>query len=143
MKGGGNNMIQTFISKPFWQTPLARWPSFFEDQDWTLPTLFQDGLTLSEDEKNIYVEAAVPGVDSKNIEVTFDKGILWIRGEAKEEEKKRTFYRKASRSFSYRTTLPGAVEKGTEPEAESKNGVIQVTFKKVPTAEPKKIKIKA
>lgn len=136
-------MIQTLVPKSIWQTPIARWPSFFEDQEWTLPTLFQDGLTLSEDDKNIFVEAAVPGVDPKNVEVTFDKGILWIRGETKEEEKKRTFYRKASRSFSYRTTLPGAVEKDTEPEAQCKNGVIHVAFKKIPTAQPKRIKVKA
>jgi HSP20 family protein len=100
------------------------------------------GLSVSEDEKNVYVEAALPGIDPKDVEITLDKGILWIKGEAKEEEKQKKFYRKSARSFSYRVAVPGDINTKVEPNAVSKNGVMKVTFAKSPAAEPKKIAVK-
>lgn len=142
MKGGECIMSKTLSPNSLWQNQFIQWPSFFEDGEWTLPPFFQDGLSISEDDSHMYVEAAIPGVDPKDVNVTFDKGLLWIRGEAKEEEKNRKFYRKASRSFSYRTSIPSEIENNAEPNAQYKNGVIHVTFKKVPASEPKQIKIK-
>lgn len=136
-------MNQIIMPKSLWSLPQLRWPAFFDDEEWPLSTFFQDGLTVSEDEKNIYVEASVPGVDPKVVDVTFDKGILWVRGEKKEEEKDKKYYRKATHSFSYRTTLPVEVERGKMPEAECKNGVITVIFKKVSATQPKKITVKS
>jgi HSP20 family protein len=102
-------------------------------------------LSLSEDDKHIYVQAQVPGVDPKNIDVTYHDGYLWIRGEAKEseEDKKRKYYRHATSSFSYRVAIPSEVDMKTEPEATYKHGVMTVTFAKSPKAQPKKITVKA
>jgi HSP20 family protein len=120
----------------------SRLPDFFED-DWSsfLPS---SGLTVSEDEKAVVVEAAVPGLDPKEVEVTFDKGVLWIRGNKHDEEKdeQKKFYRKASSSFSYRIAVPGEIDESKEPEAVCKNGVMKVTFHKRPQVEPKKITVK-
>ena len=125
-----------------WRFP--RLPSIWEDdEDWGLMTNTPTGLTISEDEKNVYVEAAVPGVDPKDIEVTFSKGVVWIKGESKEEEKKKKYYRKAMSSFSYRVAVPGDVDPKAEPQAECKNGKMTVTFAKAPQAQPKKIAVKA
>lgn len=124
---------------------LWRFPSIFEDleEDLLPSTTTISGLSISEDEKNVYVEAAVPGLDPKDIEVTFDKGILSISGEKIEEEKEKKFYRKATSSFSYRALVPGEVDLAKEPRAEAKNGVMRVTFKKIPESAPKKIAVKA
>lgn len=122
---------------------------------WRLPTLYEDleedllsstttinGLSISEDEKNVYVEASLPGIDPKDIEVTFDKGVLTVSGEKEEEERKKKYYRKASSSFSYRALIPGEVDPSQAPTAEAKNGVMKVTFVKVPESQPKKINVK-
>lgn len=128
-------------------TRLFRFPSYpsiwEDDEDWSLTPSSPSGVSISEDEKNVYVEAAVPGIDPKNIEVTFDKGVLWIKGETKEEEKKeKKYYRKAVSSFSYRVTVPGEIDLDKEPDASCKNGVMTVTFVKKPTSQPKKITVK-
>ncbi len=122
---------------------------------WRLPTIFEDleddllpasttisGLSISDDDNNVYVEAAVPGIDPKNVEVTFDKGVLTITGEKEEEERKKRYYRKASSSFSYRALVPGEIDSNKEPIAEAKNGVMKVTFAKIPESQPKKIAVK-
>ena len=135
-------MALDLIPRSFWNFP-SRVNSMLDDDDWAsfLPS---SGLTISEDDKSVFIEAAVPGVDPKNVEVTFDKGVLWIRGneEQKEEDGKKKFYRRASSSFSYRVAVPGNIDETAEPDAVCKNGVMKITFNKVPETEPKKLTVR-
>jgi HSP20 family protein len=121
----------------------SRMPNIFKEDDWQsfLPS---SGLTVSEDDQKIYIEAAMPGIDPSKVEVTFDKGVLWIRGNAElqEEDKNKKFYRKASNSFSYRVAVPGNLDDQAEPDAVYKNGVMKVSFNKVPETQPKKLNIR-
>lgn len=107
-------------------------------------TGISSGLSVSEDDKHVYVEAAVPGVEPDKIEVSYDKGVLWIRGqqEQEKEDKNRKYYRKASSSFSYRMVVPGNIDETKDPQATYKNGVMKVTFDKIPETQPKKITVK-
>ncbi len=113
------------------------------DEDWDLATTgTPSGLSISEDEKNVFVSASLPGVDPKDVEVTFDRGVLWIKGEASEEKEAKKYYRKASSSFSYRVSVPGEIDTEKDPEASNKHGVITVRFTKKPQTQPKKIEVK-
>ena len=57
------------IPRSFWE-----FPSLFEEEENLLPsTSTISSLSISEDDKNVCVEAAVPGIDPKNIDVTFTK----------------------------------------------------------------------
>ncbi|GIW61476.1 MAG: heat-shock protein Hsp20 [Patescibacteria group bacterium] len=144
-------MADSLLPRRLWSLPTITFPSLledvFEEVEELVPatiwpsTTYLQGLSISEDDKNVYVEAAVPGVDPKEIEVTYENGVLTIRGEKKEEEKGKTFRRRATRSFFYRIS-PGDVDPNKEPEAVCKNGVMTVTFAKVPEAKPKKIAVK-
>lgn len=120
---------------------LLRTPSFFEEDDLAF---FNEktGLTLSEDEKNIYVEAALPGLDADDIEVSYDKGVLWIKGEKEKKEDSKKYYQKASSAFSYRINIPGDADETKEIDAEYKDGVMKITFAKKNQSMPKKINIK-
>ncbi len=131
------------VPRFFLNTP-ARFADWFDEANDWLGFLPSSGLTVSADEKHVYVEAAVPGIAPEKIEVTFDKGILWIRGQAQEQasDEKRKFYRKASRSYAYRVMIPGSVDEKSEPEVTSKDGMLQVIFDIAAQAEPKKLKIK-
>jgi len=121
-------------------------PSFFEEMenmlsrtDWS----HRSGLSISEDDKAVYVEADLPGLQTDEIELSFDKGTVIIKACSKKEERgeKRTFYRKASRSFFYKVNLSGQVNESKEPEASYHNGVLRMTFAKAGGAPPKKIPI--
>lgn len=122
--------------------PTLGYPSFLEEIEEFMPTKnMLNGLTLSEDAGHVYVEASVPGVDPKDVEVTYDKGVLVIKAEKKEEEKEKHYHRRATRSFFYRVA-PGDIDSGQEPEAVCVNGVMKVTFAKLPKSQPKKIAVK-
>ena len=135
-------MALDLIPRSFWNLP-SRLPSVLDDEDWRsfLPS---SGLTVSEDDGHVYVEAAVPGIDPDKLEVTYDKGVLWIRGseEQKSEDKGRKYYRQASNSFSYRIVVPGNVDEAAEPDVVCKNGIMKVTFIKVPETQPKKLTVR-
>ncbi len=126
-------------------------------QWWRLPSIWDDeedanlagfasgsGVSISEDDKHVYVGVAVPGVDEKNIDITFDKGVLWVKGEAVDEEKSgRKYYRKSASSFSYRISVPGDIDNTHDPVADYKHGIMTVTFTKSAQSQPKKITLKS
>jgi len=118
----------------------------FEEEEGGFPwrTLLATDLSIYEDDKAVYVEAALPGLKPEEIDITFQKGFLSIRGNQKEEEidQKRRYYRKANRTYSYRIAIPGNIDESKEPTAEYKNGVMKITFTKQQRAEPKRIQIK-
>lgn len=135
------------LLKPFTPTSIfSRFPTaFFEDIQFPEFETTTSGLTLSEDKKNVYVEASVPGLAKEDIEVSYEPGgVLRVKGERKEEEqdKEKRYYRRASRSYSYVITLPQQVDENKEPEANLENGVLRLTFTKAQQSQSKKIKIK-
>src|SRR5258708_40276039 len=106
--------MTNLIPRDLWLLPRRNIPNIIDEVD----DLFSFGqaesasaISVSEDEKSIYVEAPVPGIEPDDIEVTYERGMLWIHGEAREEEKdkKRRFYRRATQTFSYRVAIPGNV----------------------------------
>lgn len=124
---------------------FPRFPSLIDDDDdWGLASTTPSNLSISEDTQHVFVEAAVAGLDPKDIDVTFDKGVLWIKGEAKEEEenKDKKYFRRLSQSYSYRVMVPGDLDHNAEPEVTYKNGVIKVAFAKSPKTQPKKLTVK-
>jgi HSP20 family protein len=140
----GEKMTNDLIPKKFFAFPSLSFPDIFEDDDWLSTSSEKSGLSVYEDGNKVYVEAAIPGIDPKDIEVTFQDKYLWVRGETKkeEEDKKKKYYSKAVSSFNYRVALPGDVDAGKEPEATYKNGVMKIAFVKSPKVQPKKIQVK-
>jgi HSP20 family protein len=135
-------MALDIVPSRFWSFP-TRWLNWDEDED-NMLTASPSGISISEDDKNVYVETALPGVKPEDVEITFDKGMLWVRGESKmEEQNDKKYYRRASNSFSYRIAVPGEIDMNKEPEASSEHGVMKITFAKHPQSQPKKIKVKA
>ena len=100
------------------------------------------GVTVSEDDKNVYVEAHLPGLQSSDIDVSLNKNTLWIKGEKKEveEDKDKKYYRRARSSFYYQVDLPSQVEDNTE-QAQFQDGVLKITFKKTKQEQVRKISI--
>ena len=121
---------------------MLRWPNIWEDEDF--PTVSgSDNLDVYETKDESVVKANVAGIDPDKVEITFEKGVLTIsaRDESEEKEDKR-YYKKATRSYSYRVAIPGNIDLASEPEAKVAHGIVTVTFKKAEEEKPKKISIK-
>jgi HSP20 family protein len=107
---------------------------------------FAPPVDIYEDEHNITVQAEVPGVDEKDLDVRLENTVLTISGERRmeDEQKEENFHRiersygRFVRSFALPTTL--------DPEnvnAQFENGILKVTIPKKEEARPKQIKIGA
>jgi HSP20 family protein len=105
-------------------------------------------IDISETETELKVEAELPGVDQKDVEVAVADNVLTIKGEKKaEKEEKKKDYHLVERSyggFARQVTLPFAAEPD-KAKASFKNGVLTVTLPKPPEmkAKARKIAIKA
>lgn len=130
-------------------------PSLFDEIDDMRKTFFGDwesfpvisksegsGLSVYEDQDKIYVEAAVPGIKREDINVTFEKGVLIIKGESKEEKKEVKYHMRAASCFSYTLPLPERIDENVHPEATYKDGILKIAFNKSKKEKIRKIDIK-
>ena len=105
-------------------------------------------LDVKEDDKAYTVTADLPGLSEKEVDVTFDDGVLTIRGEKKVErdEKKDTWHlvERSVGSFARQLSLPAAV-KAEAIDAKFDRGVLSIILPKETEAQKsaRKIAIKA
>ena len=95
---------------------------------------------ISETEKEYVIRAELPAVKKEDVQVTFDDGMITIKGERKQqkEEKNEKFHRVESfyGSFERRFSLPDNVNADTIC-CESKDGVLTVHIPKLETPKTK------
>lgn len=103
---------------------------------------------VTETDGVIVVEAELPGVDPKDIDVSVSGGLLTVRGEKRTEKTEqqqegRTYSERFFGSFERSIGLPEGVD-STKIEAKMKDGVLEVRVPvpTVATATPNKIEIK-
>lgn len=101
-------------------------------------------VNFSEDEGNVYVEALIPGVDPKDIDLSVLRNTLTISGERKPlAEVKGIVHRSELGSGKFSRTLELPVD--IDPNritAQCKDGMMQITMSKAEHAKPKKIDIR-
>lgn len=106
------------------------------DTDESLPVATCDwspAVDIKEEDNRFVIQADIPGVDPKDIEVQMEKGVLSISGErrAEHEEEKEGFKRieRSYGSFLRRFTLPDTAD-ADSITAKSKNGTLEVIVNK-------------
>ena len=94
-------------------------------------------MDVRETDKEIVVEAELPGIDEKDISLDLKDGVLTIRGEKKHEyDEKKENYRVMERrygSFQRSLMLPDTVDQD-KVEANFDNGVLKIKVPKRPEA---------
>lgn len=108
------------------------------DEAWRAPA------ALWEDTDNFYVEVEVPGVNSDDVDVTYEKGVLQVTAErqAPGAERKYWHHDRYYGTLQFQLRLPDTID-GENIQAELKHGVLHLTLAKRPEAQPKKITVKA
>lgn len=103
------------------------------------------GARIYEENNQLHVELPFPGLNPKDIEVTFSKGVLFIKGESSEEEKdkKRKYYQSSTRKYSFSYALPSHINDKQEPEATYEDGILKVSLHLDKQKETKKITVKS
>ena len=137
-----NRMQEDFNQMTRWMG--ERFPSWLEEDSNIATSDWMPSVDIQEKDDKFVIEADIPGVDPKDIEVSMDQGMLSIRGERKTESKtEKNGYRRVECNhgiFHRRFSLPLSAN----PEkisAKGKNGVLQITVDKRETTKPKRIKV--
>jgi HSP20 family protein len=125
---------------------------FFGDQGWRMPG-FRNGdemstsalaVDVAETPDAWVVEAAVPGVDPKDINIQVEEDVLTISGqfESKQEQKDTNYLRRELRygSFERSLRLPPTVD-AEHAEATFEHGMLKLRLPKKPEAKARTIKI--
>lgn len=133
------NRLARVFEEPF----LTMAPSFIEE---ALPlTAWVPPCDIVENDKEVLIKMELPEIKKENVNVSFENGILTIRGERKlEEETKKENYHRIERSygeFLRSFTLPPFVD-NTNILAEFKEGMLLVHLPKLEEKKPKQIEIK-
>jgi HSP20 family protein len=131
---------------PVFGEPANRIASIFDrlanDETWFAGAWAALPLSMWHDEDHIYVEADVPGMTDKEIDITVQDGVLYLRGERKPAERRNYVYNgRAFGRFERAVALPETVA-ADQVQAELSNGVLSVRLPKSPEAKPRKISIK-
>lgn len=130
---------------PTLSSMLNRWPDMWDED--ILPALASsahNNLDVYETENEVVVRANVAGIAEKDLDITFEKGVLWIKGEkqAEEQDDQKKHYSRSSWNYSYKVAVPGLLDMSIEPDVSLKDGVITVTFKKAEESKPRKLSVK-
>lgn len=124
---------------------LDLWDAFFEvphihfgESDFGVP------LEVSETNETVIVEAEMPGMNSKDLDISLSGNLLTIRGEKKQERKTKSSDCYCSErtygKFSRSVRLPANVEHDSKIKASYKDGIVRI---EIPKAESKTIQIAA
>jgi HSP20 family protein len=99
---------------------------------------------IEETEDAWVIEADLPSVDRKDVNVELRDSELIISGDIKEKERKGVLRRRARRTgqFEYRVTLPGKADAG-KIDANLRDGVLTVRVPKSEKERPRRIEVKA
>ena len=94
-------------------------------------------MDVKETDKEIVVEAELPGIDEKDVSLALQDGVLTIRGEKKHEhDEEKENYRMTERrygNFQRSVRLPDTVDED-KVEASFNNGVLKVSLPRRPEA---------
>jgi HSP20 family protein len=106
---------------------------FFEGAPQGLETDFRPKVNVQDNDKQITIEAEVPGVEEKEIEVEVKEDTLVLRGERKNsierKEGEYTYFESSYGKFSRSFRLPESAV-GEKAEAKYNKGVLTITIPK-------------
>lgn len=128
-----------------WRLPSHRSLFDIAPAGWLATTsLAYPAVDVVDKDKTYEITAELPGIEDKDIDITFSDGVLTIKGEKEEktEQKKKDYYMSERRFGSFRRSfqLPAGID-ADKIEASFKKGVLTVTLPKTATAQTQEKKI--
>lgn len=114
------------------------------DQSNVVTSQWAPRVDIKEEAERFVIQADIPGVDPKDIEINMDNGILSIKGERKTEARQETQrYSRVERShglFHRRFALPDSANPDAVT-ASGRHGVLEISIPKRPETKPRRIEV--
>lgn len=107
---------------------------------------WRPAVDIREEKDRFVIEADLPGVDPKDIEVTMENGVLTLKGERRfEKDTSGDNYKRVERAYGVfyrRFSLPDSANP-EKIEARGKNGVLEIILPKQEKVRPRRIDVKS
>ena len=132
------NDLRTLEARLF--EPFFRFPYVTEAMT---TAAWNPAVDVAEETDRIFVKVEAPGVDEKDLRVSFEDGLLTVSGERQFERKDDRNYHRIERqygSFVRQFTLPRSVD-ANGIVANYRNGILEIEIPKREEAKPKHIQI--
>lgn len=99
-------------------------------------------VEIYETDNEVVLVAEIPGIEKKDIHISFENGQLSISGERKAPEQSRSYHRNERFYGSFERTFqfPGSVE-GDKIAANLKDGVLRISIPKKEEAKARQIQV--
>jgi HSP20 family protein len=114
------------------------------DQSNVVTSQWAPRVDIKEEAERFLIQADVPGVDPKDIEISMDKGILSIKGErnteARDESERYTRVERARGLFYRRFALPDSAD-AEGIRASGRHGVLEISIPKRAESTPRRITV--
>lgn len=127
-----DRLMKNFLRDDAWETSMVR-------------GAWEPAVDISETSENYLIAAELPGLTKEDVKVSYEDGVLSIRGEKRQErEEKGKNYHRVERSYgnferSFRLPSRILIDK---IDAKFKDGILTLTLPKAEEARPKEIPIK-
>jgi HSP20 family protein len=132
------------LSDPFTlaEEVFRGWP--FRSTDGETADSWTPRVDIHEDKDAVRLDADLPGIDPKSVEITVEDDVLLLKGQRNRERKVESdgFHRteRFFGTFERRFTLPQTVDR-EKIDASYKDGVLHLTLPKKEEVKPKKIAV--
>lgn len=107
---------------------------------------WRPAVDIREENDRFVIEADLPGVDPKDIEVTMENGVLTLKGERRfEKDTSGDNYKRVERAYGVfyrRFSLPDSANP-EKIEAHGRNGVLEIILPKQEKVRPRRIDVKS
>lgn len=100
-------------------------------------------VDVAEDNEKIHVKVEVPGMEEKDLKISFEDGLLTVSGERQFERREDRNYHRIERtygSFVRTFSLPRSID-ASAIVASYRNGVLEIDIPKKEEAKPRQIQI--
>jgi HSP20 family protein len=120
-------------------------PTVMDDFFTSQPTFSSLSADVWEEDNDVFVKMALPGVEKDDIKITINEDNISIVGSSEKEEeqkdkKRKYYYKSMESSFEQSFNLPTKVNPD-KVEAEFKDGVLTVRLPKADEVKPREVKI--
>ncbi|MCE5303042.1 MAG: Hsp20/alpha crystallin family protein [Planctomycetaceae bacterium] len=137
LRGEMDRLFDTFLREPF---QAIDWPSWGGSDKWS------PAVDIAESDKEMTIQAELPGIDPKELDVSVTGNQLVLSGEKREssERKEKGVYHSEARYGSFRRVIPLPEGLDTEHiDAQYANGVLTLKLPKTASTQAKRIEVKA
>ena len=138
----GGKKMEYLVKQKKGEGVFDLWDDFFENHQFSKQC--SAPIDIESDENNVYITTELPGIAKENIEIEYQKEVLFIRGEkskAVKNNEKNQVYQEIHRGKVERRIQVGEIN-FEKAMAHYKNGQLELTLPKHEQSKPKRLEVK-